>query len=74
VLTDPGSKAGFMQLELFPRDKLAVAVEPWGGRSPRELTRGAKLFSLSSEGTGRPNLEDSAAQFKLLLEGGSYGS
>ena len=50
---------------------------PWDGRSPRYLTRGFEILSLSSAGTGR-SIEVAAqpllvAQLELFPEGTSYG-
>jgi len=51
---------------------------PWYGISPRYLTRAPERISLSSEGTGRPNLElvrpVFAVQLELFPEGTHYGS
>jgi len=40
-----------VQLELFPRS----ASVPWGGVSPRELTRAFRAFSFTAEGMGPLN-------------------
>ena len=51
---------------------------PWDGVCPRALTKGSRVFSLSSEGTGRssqdPNPTPHVDQFELFPEGTSYGT
>jgi hypothetical protein len=51
---------------------------PWDGKDPRYLTRAFEIFSLSSEGTGRPNLKSFQAthadQIELFPEGTHYGT
>ncbi len=48
---------------------------PWNGYDPRSLTRGSRIFSLASEGTGRVNMDESeGAQLELFPEGIPYGS
>ncbi len=47
-------KRRFAQLELGLDDvRKAVVEEPWGGKSPRVLTRAFVAFSLVREGMGR---------------------
>ncbi len=49
--------------------------EPWGGISPRYLTRVFGQFSFTRKGMGRPNLEViRAVQLELFPEGTSYGT
>jgi len=60
------SLSRYVQLEFDFVDEVEVRV-PWSGRSPRELTRAFRTFSLASEGTGRPNLSEPAVQGKLRL-------
>ena len=46
------------QLEIDLWGELDSPVrDPWGGRSPRELTRGFEMFSFVRSGTGRVHLE-----------------
>ena len=77
-------KQRFAQLELelgtFPGAGLDL---PWGGVSPRALTRGASIISFTAEGMGRLDLDAShvgdrkwrsSAQLDLFLtSGGGYG-
>ena len=60
------------QYELALGDRQVVL--PWSGRSPRSLTRGFVARSLASEGTGRLTGDAECLQYKLRLEGGSFGS
>ncbi len=56
-----------LELEL---DDARVRI-PWGGRSPRDLTKCGKLFILEELPTGGLNLD--ASQFTLFLKGNPYG-
>ncbi len=48
---------------------------PWNGISPRDLTRGHRMFSFIRKGTGRPNpAAIRAVQLELFPEGTHYGS
>ena len=48
---------------------------PWGGISPRFLTRGAELYSFTAQGTGRPDpVRIEAVQLELFPKGTPYGS
>jgi len=58
-----------LELEL---DDVRLRI-PWGGRSPRELTRCGKLFILSELPTGGPNL-DAPDQLTMFLKGTQNGS
>ena len=59
------------QLELELED--ARVNIPWGGQSPRALTKCGKLFSLKALGASRSILD--ANQYTLFLKGNpSYGS
>ena len=46
---------------------------PWGGRSPRSLTKCGKLFSLQALPTGGLNRGD-ALQWQMFLKGTHYGT
>ncbi len=62
-----------VQLVLLLEDRTA----PWGGRSPRELTRAYKTFTFRA-GTGRvdhePIVATDSVQLELFPEGTSYGT
>ncbi len=47
---------------------------PWGGVSPRYLTRAHKRFSFVRSGTGRSIRTNLVVQLELFPEGTSYGS
>ena len=61
-----------------PDQRSSESAEPWNGKSPRTLTRAYERFSLSSEGTGRANLEPTrlieSVQLELFPEGTHYGT
>ena len=55
--------------------RLEDRVAPWGGRSPRELTRAWGRFSFVRKGTGRLDPPISLdLQLELFPEGTHYGS
>jgi len=47
---------------------------PWGGRSPRSLTKCAKLLIRKECPTGGPILDADPAQLTMFLKGTSIGS
>ncbi len=51
-----------------------VAMAPWGGVSPRTLTKAHLKFSLPSERATWPILDASGLQLELFPEGTSYGT
>ncbi len=60
-----------MQLSLM----LGDSRRPWGGRSPRDLTRAAELFRLAPEGTGRSiEAQVNVAQLELFPQESPHGS
>ena len=74
------------QLELVLLDKrLKRVVRPWGGRSPRDLTRSSRMFKLGAsppggsaggwEAVGLSGLVRDPDQLLLFsdLEGGQHG-
>jgi len=58
------------QLELVLED--ARLNIPWGGRSPRSLTKCGKLFILAESPTGGP-IQVDPRQLTLFLKGNPYG-
>jgi len=61
------------QLELELDDDRPV--RPWGGRSPRSLTKCGKLFKLSAIPPGGPDrvFTPDPDQYTLFLHGGKHG-
>jgi len=59
-----------LQLELALED--ARLKIPWGGRSPRSLTKCGKLFILAETPTGGL-IRNDPTQITLFLQGGSHG-
>ncbi len=59
------------QMELELED--ARLKIPWGGRSPRSLTKCGKLFILAESPTGGPIRSD-PLQLTLFLKGSPHGS
>ena len=65
----------------FPRvgDQLELVLDdarlriPWGGRSPRSLTKCGKLFILGELPTGGL-IRDAGSQLTLFLKGTPYGT
>jgi len=61
----------YEQLQLELKDaRLRI---PWGGRSPRSLTKCGKLFKMPEPATGVDGYPD-PAQYTLFLKGASDGS
>ena len=67
ILTRDGDQ---LQLEL---DDVRVEI-PWGGVSPRTLTRCGKLFTLEGPPTGGLHVDADPAQLTIFLQGNPYGS
>jgi len=62
------------QLELELNDeRRAIPYIPWGGRSPRSLTRSVKLFSFGAPPTGGL-IRDCPLQLTLFLKGSPHGT
>ncbi len=57
-------------------DQLVLRLRmPWDGHDPRTLTKGSRIFSLASEGTGRVNRDEIlGVQLELFPEGTHYGT
>ena len=65
----PSEGSCLMQLSL----RLGVKEAPWGGKSPRTLTKAFRIFSLAADGTPPPIETPTAVQLELFPEGTPFG-